>query len=143
MAAYNSLTGISVIPVLNKTDLPAINAKNDLPWPPDIPPVKVSALTGNGIEALEKTLSEAGARLLRSSGHSTACGLNQRGVLLVETAYQKLLGILNGFKSGIVPDPEILSLELTSALKDLREITGEGIDDLALDRIFERFCVGK
>jgi tRNA U34 5-carboxymethylaminomethyl modifying GTPase MnmE/TrmE len=64
-------------------------------------------------------------------------------VLLVEAAAQKVSAFLVAVRSGHPPDPEILSMELTRVLKDLREITGEQVDDLALDRIFERFCVGK
>ncbi len=143
VAAYDSCRDIFTIPVYNKSDLPTANGEVAPLWPERPAPIKVSALTGEGLEMLKAALSSAGAEILRSSDYSTSCGLNQRGVLLVEAAAQKVSVILSAVRSGHPPDPEILSLELTLALKDLREITGENIDEMVLDRIFERFCVGK
>ncbi|MFH0958601.1 MAG: tRNA uridine-5-carboxymethylaminomethyl(34) synthesis GTPase MnmE [Pseudomonadota bacterium] len=142
-AAYLSCGDILTIPVYNKTDLPSATGEVAPPWPEEPTPVRVSALTGKGLENLRASLSSIGAQLLNSSDYSTTCGLNQRGVLLVEAAAQKLSVILSAVTAGHTPEPEILSLDLTQALKDLREITGENVDELALNRIFERFCVGK
>jgi tRNA modification GTPase len=142
-AAYDSCRDILTIPVYNKSDLPLVKEAEDPPWSERSAPVRVSALTGEGLESLRASLISAGKEILRSPDYSTSCGLNQRGVLLVEAAAQKVSAFLVAVRSGHPPDPEILSLELTRVLKDLREITGEQVDDLALDRIFERFCVGK
>ncbi len=81
--------------------------------------------------------------IISTSGHSTALRLNQRSLLLVDSALRKIDPVLESLSTGNSPAPEILSLELTGILRDLREITGEQVDEAVLDRIFERFCVGK
>jgi tRNA modification GTPase len=39
--------------------------------------------------------------------------------------------------------PELLSLDLRSALSALGEVTGETSTDEVLDHIFSSFCIGK
>lgn len=129
--------------VLNKTDLPGVLI--DLDRFPDFCPVplKISAKTGKGLENLKQALHERAMEILSTSGHSTALSLNQRSLLLVDSALRKIDPVLESLATGNSPAPEILSLELTGILRDLREITGEQVDEAVLDRIFERFCVGK
>jgi tRNA modification GTPase len=129
--------------VLNKTDLPGVLIGLD-GFPNFCPaPLKISAKTGKGIENLKKVLHEQAMEIMSTSGHSTGLLLNQRSLLLVDSALRKIDPVLESLSSGNSPAPEILSLELTGILRDLREITGEHVDEAVLDRIFERFCVGK
>jgi tRNA U34 5-carboxymethylaminomethyl modifying GTPase MnmE/TrmE len=39
--------------------------------------------------------------------------------------------------------PELVAFSLNRALECLEEITGERVEEGILERIFERFCVGK
>lgn len=129
--------------VFNKTDLPAASIRPDPYVEPDSTVTYVSAKTGVGIDSLMDVLFEQGSAILSSSEYSLECGLNQRGVALVGAASRKIKAILETISTGHNPGSEILSLELTGALRDLLEITGDSIDEAVLDRIFERFCVGK
>ncbi|MFA6224094.1 MAG: tRNA uridine-5-carboxymethylaminomethyl(34) synthesis GTPase MnmE [Desulfomonilaceae bacterium] len=143
LSVFESCKDSPRILVLNKTDLPNVLIDLDrLPhsWPA---PLKISAKTGRGIENLKKVLHERATEIMSSSGHSTALRLNQRSLLLVDSALRKIDPVLESLSSGNSPVPEILSLELAGILRDLREITGECVDEAVLDRIFERFCVGK
>ena len=69
--------------------------------------------------------------------------LNERCLMLMETASIPLKDLLDSLERGEKLEPEIMSVELRRALTSLEEITGERADDGILDRIFERFCVGK
>ena len=61
----------------------------------------------------------------------------------METAGIPLKNLLSSFERGAKVEPEIISVELRTALSSLEEITGERVDEGILDRIFERFCIGK
>jgi tRNA modification GTPase len=61
----------------------------------------------------------------------------------MEAALIPLRGLVKALGTGEADKPEIVSLEIRKALGSLEEITGERIDEGILDRIFERFCVGK
>ncbi len=141
--AYDSCGDAPKIMVFNKTDLPSASIDTTRFTARDVISAPVSAKTGAGVDSLKDAMFEQGSRILSSSEYSMSCGLNQRGVALVESASRKIDAMLEQVSTGHNPDAEILSLELTGALKDLLEITGEQVDETVLDRIFERFCVGK
>lgn len=141
--AYDSCKDRKRILVFNKTDLPEASAFTDPSVEPGDIVTRVSAKTGVGIDGLMDAVFEHGSAILSSTEYSLGCGLNQRGVALVGAASRKIKAVLELVSSGHSPDAEILSLELTDALRDLMEITGDNIDEAVLDRIFERFCVGK
>lgn len=143
ISAYESCKGVPKIVVLNKSDLPPAPIDLSLFSAPGVKIVEVSARTGAGIDSLKDALYEKGVKIMSSSEYSTECGLNQRGVLLVESASRKIDNALELFTTRRSPNPEIVSLELTAALRDLQEITGDRIDEMILDRIFEQFCIGK
>ena len=141
--AFDSCKDAKKMLVFNKTDLPAASIRPGPDVEPDSTMTYVSAKTGVGIDSLMDALFEQGSAILSSSEYSLGCGLNQRGVTLVGAASRKIEAILETISTGHNPGSEILSLELTGALRDLLEITGDSIDEAVLDRIFERFCVGK
>ncbi|MGO8880347.1 MAG: tRNA uridine-5-carboxymethylaminomethyl(34) synthesis GTPase MnmE [Desulfomonilaceae bacterium] len=141
--AYDACKDAKKMLVFNKTDLPAASIRPGPYVEPDSTVMYVSAKTGVGIDSLMDALFEQGSAILSSSEYSLGCGLNQRGVALVGAASRKIEAILETISTGHNPGPEILSLELTGALRDLMQITGDSIDEAVLDRIFERFCVGK
>jgi tRNA modification GTPase len=103
----------------------------------------VSAKTGEGIETLEAILNDMAQEMLAQHSTSGETGLNARCFQLIEAAripIEQVLDRLN--RSDSIP-AEILSYELRCALGFLQEITGERADEEILDRIFQRFCVGK
>jgi tRNA modification GTPase len=130
--------------VLNKTDLGrVIDPASDELGPAQRPRVCMSAKAGTGRAELEQILSRVAQGLHENLERNIPSTLTPRGVILMESAKTPILSILEQFGRGYRIDPEIVSLELRRGLEPLEEITGERVDDGILDRIFERFCVGK
>ncbi|HET6527970.1 MAG TPA: tRNA uridine-5-carboxymethylaminomethyl(34) synthesis GTPase MnmE [Balneolaceae bacterium] len=102
--------------------------------------LKISALEGEKIDALEKLMKQralenkhydASSLLVTSSRHRDALAKAQKNV---RSALQALGQGMTG---------DFLSIDLRSALKDLGAITGEITTEDVLDSIFSRFCIGK
>ena len=140
----DACVGKNTVVVLNKTDLGmVVNTEDAGLGPVAISRVTVSGKTGEGMERLRQIISGlgeemAGAGTLRSRG-----SLTRRGVVLMEAAANPIRGLLRQVDNGERPGPEIVSLELRRSLAPLEELTGERVDEGILERIFERFCVGK
>ncbi len=101
--------------------------------------IPISARTGFGIQELEEQLRIAGSTLFSSDAGSL---LSSWCVQPLTSAEQHVRATLDGLQTKSMA-PEIIALELRKALEYLEEITGEKADDGILDRIFERFCIGK
>lgn len=143
-AVLDAGRGKEMIVVLNKSDLGlAIDPGDRILGPASVPRVTLSAKTGEGIESLEGLIAEVGGKLTEGVGGESRASLNERCLILMETAGIPLQNLLSSFERGEKVEPEIISVELRSALSSLEEITGERVDEGILDRIFERFCVGK
>ncbi len=129
---------------INKLDLRAVVA-------PDAPQlaalssarIPLSAKTGTGMERLLQFMEELGGKLAEPGRSAGAGSLNRRGLLLMEAAAIPLADLVKGFERAGQARAEIISLEIRRALMHLGEITGECADEGVLDRIFQRFCVGK
>ncbi len=125
------------VTVLNKVDLGLVtDSGHPLLHSPVIP---ISAKTGFGIHDLEEQLRITGSTLFSSDAGSL---LSSWCVQPLASAEQHVRAVLDGLDSHSMA-PEIVALELRKALDHLEEITGERADDGILDRIFERFCIGK
>jgi tRNA modification GTPase len=143
-AVLDAGRGREMIVVVNKTDLGlAIDPNDYLVGLGDVPHVTLSARTGEGLDSLERLLVEVGSKLTRGDGGESRTSLNSRCLILMEDAGVPLRSLLDSFEQGEKIEPEIVSVELRRALGSLEEITGERVDEGILDRIFERFCVGK
>ena len=116
--------------VANKCDLPDFQSQ-----PKEIP---VSALTGQGIEALK----EAAINLLAPGGetHGGFITSLRHENLLTESA--AMLEKARGATTAGLPH-ELLLLDLYCALQPLDAITGVTTADDILNRIFSTFCIGK
>jgi tRNA modification GTPase len=104
------------------------------------PSVPVSALTGEGLEALETAIVEtvlsgqvtaSEAPLVTSPRHKEA--LNQ-ALDHVNAAYA-------GHQEGELAD--MIAIDLTAAVNAVGQITGQNASDDLLETIFDSFCVGK
>ncbi len=116
-----------VIPVANKIDL--------APNPPSDGAIAVSALTGEGFEALCAALIEAGRRLTASSGPPPLTRARHRAAL--EAAAQALT------RAMAEDSEELRAEELRASLRMIGRVTGRvGVEDV-LGEIFARFCIGK
>jgi len=127
--------------VINKTDLPSA-------WEPDhltslLPAsctVAVSARHHTGIEQLKQAISQSVGK------HN---GISPSDILIANarhrSALEKTREALGQALSGLLCDraPELVSIDLHTALDALGEITGRTTAEDILGIIFSRFCIGK
>lgn len=101
--------------------------------------VRISALTGEGIDGLRRRLVSAIAGDARE--RDVPAVTNIRHIALLERA----LGALDRARAGAaagVPEEFVLA-DLTDARASLEQIRGRRTPDDLLDAIFTRFCIGK
>jgi len=121
--------------VVNKCDLPAAQERS-------LPPgsVAVSALTGDGVDALRWRI---GSRLLDQAGTAIDAPRisNVRHVAVLTGARQALVRARD-LANEAAPE-EIVLRELHTARSRFDELIGARTSEDVLNRIFERFCIGK
>ncbi len=125
--------------VINKIDLDQKLTQKQLPRL-KVPILRVSSLTGDGIDSLRTLL------LGELAGHST---LEQDGAFLsnfrqkqqVEEALKATKESLHSFKKEM--PHEVFLIDLHRALKALNGLTGETTIEDILGNIFSTFCIGK
>lgn len=128
--------------VVNKIDLsPGLDGAALLSALTGLPVVRVSALTGEGVEDLMQAIAQ---RVLNDEGDAVASRMAFRaryGKALADSAlcFSRGRDIL---LQGMAP-MEILAIEIRAGLDALGEITGETTSEEVLDSIFSRFCLGK
>lgn len=126
---------------------PAIVAanKSDLPRRADLAAVTwqtihTSALTGEGLPALEEALAHTA--LGGSVVIPDACTVTHaRHKEALSRSASNLAQALAGMAENLPED--FISIDLTSALNALGEITGETLREDLIEEIFSNFCVGK
>jgi tRNA modification GTPase len=108
--------------------------------PEDLRVVAVSALRGEGLDALRLALLDMLAGSRDRSALSAATG-NPRHIEAVARARAALERAARIGRSG---EPgEIVAIELREAIDAIGEVTGQNVREDLIDRIFARFCVGK
>jgi len=128
------------IVVLNKIDQIASDF-----FPPsgngwDPPAVRTSALSGYGIDHLKaEIVKQAFGAEKPPEEHAVIPNLRHRAAM--ESVLRSIDRLLAGLENGAAID--LLSLDLQAARDGLDEILGDKVDGDVLDRIFERFCIGK
>jgi len=129
--------GRPAIVVLNKVDLPA-HAEPGVDA--SLPAVRVSALSGQGLDTLEETLVETVL-----SGEVTASEApmvtNPRHKEALERALDHVRAAGAAHDRGELP--ELLAIDLSAAVQALGEITGQAAGEDLIETIFSNFCVGK
>jgi tRNA modification GTPase len=105
--------------------------------------VGISALTGAGMDHLHQALDDLASRLLSGHDDPEDAALNQRAAMLMESSLGYVREPLEKMEEGRWMAPELVAFSLNRALECLEEITGERVEEGILERIFERFCVGK
>ena len=112
--------------VLNKSDLPlACDYEGEA--------IRVSAKTGDGLDALKKEILALAAPE-RSDGATIT---NERHIRALEFAHAALRD------AAMSDELDCAATDVKNALHHLGSITGTDVDAKVIDRIFERFCVGK
>jgi len=130
--------GKNALIVFNKIDLPAaLNEESEFD---EFPSVRISALTGEGLDDLRRTVVncvlEGGMDL---SASNVVPNLRHRQALLDATAFFK--NAAHRLKDD--SPMEIVAVELNSGLDSLGKIIGKTTSDDVLDSIFSQFCLGK
>jgi tRNA modification GTPase len=104
------------------------------------PLVEVSALRGTGIDRLKTAIADA--LLGRTESLDEPAVTNVRHIQLLRTAAAALEGLQRTIKDGSPPE-EFLLEDLSRARSAFDELSGRrGAEDI-LERIFQRFCIGK
>ena len=135
---YQAVKHRPLILVINKIDLaPSEVIKN----PTEINKVVKTAVTINqGIEELEQAIIES----VRGGNLTVAnleLAINQRQAAALTKAQIALEQVQETIHNRLPLD--FWTIDLRSAIQALGEITGEGVTESVLDRIFSRFCIGK
>ena len=117
-----------------------IHAKCDLDEPTEATssgaaPLRVSAKTGEGLEALRQRIAERLA-MLAAKGSEETGDVTARQASQLEMAAQALAGVDVG-------DPVLAANALRQAAEAIGRIVGKTYSDDLLDELFSRFCVGK
>ena len=132
-----ALTAPRCIIIENKADLPG--GQPDLPIPEGTPTVRLSALTGDGLDELELAIEnlfpdDPGLR-------PGALLTNARQAEAAHRAREAVARSAQALTDGFSPDAVLSDVE--EALEALGELTGRVVREDVTGRIFERFCVGK
>ncbi len=127
-----------VVAVINKTDLPrkidTEKIKEKIPYIAEL-----SASAGEGVQALEKEVRE----LLELSQLDSSSGIiaNERQRACVLEASRTMQQAQQALIVGETLDA--VNVCIDSAIDSLLELTGERASEAVIDKVFERFCVGK
>jgi tRNA modification GTPase len=137
-AIVDLLQGRTVVVVANKADLPPVAGVEALL--PGQPRVRVSALTGEGLDALEQVaLDTVLAGRLQADEEPLVS--RPRHVDALRRAREHVTAALDAYHAGW-PD-DCIAIDVTGAVAALGELTGETVTDDLVARIFSDFCVGK
>jgi tRNA modification GTPase len=140
-AVYEHITAKNVILVINKSDLmPAGNAVELAEKYYSLPSVIISALHGDGIYDLERTIKEVTLNgIFINPGRHLVPTMRQK--IALEKAKVPLTRACKCLADGL-PD-ELVTEDLDIAKRELNLILGETVEADVLDEIFSKFCIGK
>jgi len=127
--------------IINKIDLPSRLDEEDLNKVLNgFPVVRISALTGEGIDKLCKAIRDRALAGDMSAGTSSlAPNLRHKTALTEASRYFK-----NAASNTKEESPmEIIAVDLNSGLEALAEIIGETTNEDIYEKIFSEFCLGK
>ena len=128
--------GVNLLGILTQVDKQAPAAPgSEMEWD-----LAISALTGEGMEALRQRMLDAALdRPLPPPGSITVTSSRHRDAL--KRTGEHVRNALRGLESGLPGD--LLAIDLRGALHQLGLITGAITNEDVLDSIFSRFCIGK
>ena len=110
----------------------------------DIPLVKISAKTGEGLVDLMSTLSNKASDLVGTSDSTLVTNLRHYEALRKsEAPLRRVLSGLGATDYGTPLPPDLIAQDLREALHYIGSIVGEISTDEVLGSIFREFCVGK
>ena len=102
--------------------------------------VRISALTGEGVEDLKDMIKDMFLSGSLTAGHDMIL-TNVRHAEHIRDAVASLELVKSGIENRV--DEDLLSIDLMDAYKSLGMVTGEEYRDDLADKIFSTFCMGK
>ncbi len=137
---YQSIQNKPVLLAINKIDVATPDRELFRTTFPDASQVFLSAKTNEGLADLENTLfTMVTGESNWDPGHECVPNVRQRNAL--EGALTAAQHLREGLTINLPPD--LLAIELQTALDQLGDIIGETTTEDILDLIFEQFCIGK
>ena len=137
----NLIKGKKSIVILNKIDLNAILSENDDRFTNVSDNIlKLSALNGEGLEKLYKTISKMFS-LNEINLDNEIVITNLRHKNLISKALINVKKSEEAIEQNMPVD--IIAIFIKDILEDLANITGEIVTDDIIDEIFAKFCLGK
>lgn len=134
--------GASIVVALNKVDL--IPPSHPIHLPTVLMTeaiVRVSALSGEGIPELRRTLIRV-VGLSAEKWLDAGAGItNARHRDCLISSHERVLSAISAIRGGL--GSELLAIDLRRAANDLGEITGVITSEDILNNIFGSFCIGK
>ena len=100
--------------------------------------VSVSAVTGDGLDGLERAISDMFPLPSVPAGEILT---NVRHAQAISSALEYIRAAIDAMETGLTPD--IILTESEGAMQALGELTGRTVREDVTNRIFSRFCVGK
>ena len=98
--------------------------------------IEISAKENDGIEKVKKAVSD-----IIGSTESTAFIANERQFEAVVRAYESIEKAIQTMEDGFFSD--LAAIDIGNAIEFLGEAEGISINQETVDRIFEKFCLGK
>jgi tRNA modification GTPase len=138
---FEAVSGMDVIVIVNKTDLPQkADLKRVRELAKDSPVVTTSLLEEQGIDQLEESISS-----LFFEGSVGASDLtyvsNTRHIALLSQAKRTIGDALEAIEAGVPID--LVQIDLTRTWELLGEIIGDAVHESLIDQLFAQFCLGK
>lgn len=141
ISLLKELDGRKAMVILNKYDLAAeVDEKKIHEILPSISVVPISARYGSGLDELDDALRSLTIRQDQAAGRELFL-TNLRHVDLVKKALEAVHRAKDSLENSMPAD--CITVDLVEAWNHMGEITGESIDNELINKIFERFCVGK
>ncbi len=128
------------IVLLNKSDLEAKISEADVKALLDRPVIPISAKLGEGVDALERTITElffAGGISFNDEVYIT----NARQKHALSQAEASLRLTRQSLADGMAED--FLTIDLMAAYESLGQVIGEAVGEDLVNEIFSKFCMGK
>lgn len=138
---YQKIDDKQLILVINKIDLAKDDFKPEIPGAWDkIPNIKISALYGNGLSSLKDLI----AKFAIGDHHlevQNAIIPNLRHKIAIEKSLEFVVSASEEIRKGT--SFELIAIDIKETLDSLGEIIGAVAKEDVIDKIFNRFCIGK
>ncbi|GHU68684.1 tRNA modification GTPase MnmE [Clostridia bacterium] len=139
--AADSLTDRMVI-LLNKCDLTADMDESFFNTiTPKLPMLRISAKTGEGLDAVRELIAEHAALLTPESAILTGARHTSSALAAARSLMDAAVTLRDEGLEGATLD--LAAIDLRVALHELESVTGANTDETVIDTIFSTFCVGK